>query len=102
MPTVSVDAGLAGLLSTLTLLAAVTYGPYRAGRWIGQWWWVLAGLVIPTALVRYWAPAYVDAVPSLSPTGWVWLFVLQGAGMLLTVIAAGLAAVGVGQTSTIG
>ena len=100
--TVSADAGWVSLVSMPTLLAAATYGPYRAGRWIGQGWWILACLLIPAALLWYWALPYMDAVPTLSPTGWALAWVLPGFGSIFTAIAAGLAAVGVGQESSPG
>ena len=102
MMAVSVGAGLAGLLSALTRLAAATYGPYWAGRWIGQGWWVLACLVIPIALVWFWAPPYVDAVPRLSRDGWIMELLLPVYDTVAAAIAAGLAAVGALQNRPTG
>jgi hypothetical protein len=98
---VSVDAGLAEGLSMLVLLVTAIYGPYQAGRWIGQGWWVLPCLLIPFALAWYWAPPYADAVPSLSPTGYTIGIVLFGFGFMAGFVGAGFAAIGVGRVSTI-
>jgi hypothetical protein len=92
---VSADAGLGGALSALVLLITAHYGPYQAGRWIGQGWWVLPCLLIPPALVWFWAPPYADAVPSLSPTGYVIVFVLFGFGFMEGLVGAVFAGVGV-------
>jgi hypothetical protein len=85
------------LVSMVTLLAATTYGPLKAGQWIGQWWWVPACLLGPMALIWFWGLPYLNSLPARSPTSYLDIIYILVGGGFSTLVAGIAAGVGVSK-----
>ena len=78
-------------LSFVAFLAITLVSSFVVGRWIGRWWWVLACLLVPQAVLWLWGLPYLAALPDLSvvqDVGGFFTFVLGSASSLLAALSA--------------
>ena len=80
-------------LSLVAFLAVTLVGSFAAGLWLGQWWWVLACLLVPPTVLWLWGLPYLAALPDLSvvhDVGGFFTLVLGIASSLLAALSATL------------
>jgi hypothetical protein len=82
-------------LSLVAVLAVTLVGSFAAGRWLGQWWWVLACMLVPQAVLWLWGLLYVAGLPDLSALQDHNEFLLYGLSSVAFLLAGLSAAVGV-------